>query len=54
MAAVQAPPPKKVLGRNMLRVCLFCTPPATYNPVRVAIIMDTYGEKKIKNKKRRG
>ena len=32
----------------------FCTPPATYNPVRVAVIMDTYGERIIKNQKRRG
>ena len=50
MAAVQAvPPPKKiVLGRNMLSLLQFCTQPATYNPVRVAVIMDTYGERRIR------
>jgi len=36
------------------RLLQFCTPPATYNPVRVAVIMDTYGERRIKNQKRRG
>lgn len=53
MAAVQAVPPKSTWKEYAESLLKFCMPPAEYNPVRVAIIMDTYGERRIKNQKRR-
>jgi len=50
-----SPPPKKSTWKEYAeRLLQFFTPPATYNPVRVAVIMDTYGERRIKKQKRRG
>ena len=44
-----APPPKKSTWKEYAESLLqFCTQPATYNPVRVAVIMDTYGERRIR------
>jgi len=48
MAAVQAVPPKSTWKEYAESLLQFCTPPATYNPVRVAVIMDTYGERRIR------
>jgi len=49
MAAVQAVPQKSTWKEYAESLLQFCTLPLTYNPVRVAIIMDTYGERRIKN-----
>ena len=53
MAAVQAVPPKSTWKEYAESLLQFCMPPATYSPVRVAIVMDTYGEMRIKNQKQR-
>jgi len=54
MAAVQAVPPKSTWNEYADSLLQCCTPPTTYNLVRVAIIMDTYGERRINNQKKRG
>jgi len=54
MAAVQAVPPKHTWKEYAESQLQFCTQPATYNPVRVAVIMNTYRERRIRNQKRRG
>ena len=53
MAAVQAVPPRKTWKEYAESLLNFCMPPATHNPVSVAIIMDTYGERRTKNQTRR-
>ena len=52
MAAVQAVPLKSTWLEYAESLLQFCMPPATYSPVRVAIVMDTYGEMRIKNQKK--
>ena len=42
MAAVQAVPLKSTWLEYAESLLQFCMPPATYSPVRVAIVMDTY------------
>ena len=54
MAAVQAVPPKSTWNEYAESLLQCCTPPTTYNLVRVAIIMDTYRERRINNQKKRG
>jgi len=54
MGAVQAISPKSTWKEYAESLLQLCTPTATYNSVSVAVIMDTYGERRIKNKKRRG